>query len=201
MKVPGHLPILFLLAGVVTALSCSDIASPSRADRYEWRCTASTPCAGVAGSDTLAFHWPQSRLPVKIWVQDTLDLPAHVQAGVARWEAAFLYNEFSAIIVPDSSIADVVVRIGFPTKGGFSVVRLASSAPECGGGTDFELPSGSTELRPPIRVFIFLRFGPGAPGVSECLALTATHELGHAIGIFAHSPDPGDIMFGDPAVS
>jgi predicted Zn-dependent protease len=33
------------------------------------------------------------------------------------------------------------------------------------------------------------------------MALTTTHELGHAIGIFAHSPDPGDIMFGDPVVS
>lgn len=198
MKLQAHLPILFVLAVGAIGLACSDIASPSRADRYEWRCVIFN-CPGTA--DTLSFHWPRSRLPVKVWVQDTLGLPAHVQAGISRWEAAFLYNEFTAVTVADSSTADVVVREGFPVKGGFSVVRLASNAPECGGGTDFDLPSGSTELRPPIRVFIFLRFSPEAPGVNDCLALTTTHELGHAIGIFAHSPLASDIMFGDPVVS
>ncbi|MDP9225931.1 MAG: peptidase, partial [Actinomycetota bacterium] len=43
-------------------------------------------------------------------------------------------------------------------------------------------------------------FDPATPGVAECLALTTTHELGHAIGIFAHSPVATDIMFGDPVV-
>ena len=33
------------------------------------------------------------------------------------------------------------------------------------------------------------------------MALTTTHELGHAIGIFAHSPVTTDIMYSDPAVS
>jgi hypothetical protein len=199
MKLPSDLPILFVLVGGLAGLACADIASPSRADRYEWRCTATTPCPGT--TDTLSFHWPRSRLPVKIWVQDTLGLPAHVQAGIDRWEAAFLYGEFEAVTVTDSGTADVVLRAGFPVKGGFSVIRLASVAAECGGGTDFDLPSGSLQLRPPIRVFIFLRFSAGAPGVNECLALTTTHELGHALGIFAHSPLPGDIMFGDPVVS
>ena len=129
-----------------------------------------------------------------------LSLPSHVQAGIDQWRAAFLYNEFDAIVVPDSGTADVVVRAGSPVKGGFSVIRLASTAPECEGGTDFDLPSGSRELQPPIRVFINPRFDPATPGVDECLALTTTHELGHAIGIFAHSPVATDIMFGDPVV-
>ena len=80
------------------------------------------------------------------------------------------------------------------------MIRLASMAPECEGGTDFDLPSGSLQLQPPIRVFINPRFDPATPGVAECLALTTTHELGHAIGILAHSPVAGDIMFGDPVV-
>ena len=39
------------------------------------------------------------------------------------------------------------------------------------------------------------------PGVSECLALTATHELGHAMGIFTHSSVASDITYVDPVVS
>jgi hypothetical protein len=197
MKLPAHLPILLVL-GVGAALACAEIASPSRADRYEWRRVVST---GPGTADTLSFHWPRSRLPVKVWVQDTLNLPAHVQAGIDEWEAAFLYAEFQAVSVADSNTADVVVLAGSPVKGGFNVIRLASMAPECEGGTDFELPSGSRELQPPIRVFINPRFDPASPGVDACLALTTTHELGHAIGIFEHSPDLGDIMFGDPVVT
>jgi hypothetical protein len=198
MKLPGHLPILFLLVAWVTAPACTDIASPSRADRYEWRRIVST---GPGTADTLSFHWPRSRLPVKIWVENTLNLPGHVQAGIDKWKAAFLYHEFDAVTVADSNTADVVVRAGAPVKGGFDVVRLAGVAPECEGGTDFDLPSGSTVLQPPIRVYINPRFDPSSPGVDECVALTTTHELGHAIGLFTHSPTAGDIMFGDPVVS
>jgi hypothetical protein len=63
------------------------------------------------------------------------------------------------------------------------------------------LPPGSRELQVPIRVFVNPRFAPLAPGVDRCLALTTTHELGHVIGIFAHSPASTDIMYFDPAVS
>ena len=198
MKLRPHLPILCLLVSALAALGCADIASPSRANRYEWRRIVPS---GPGTADTLSFHWPQSRLPVRIWVEETLNLPAHVQAGIDRWKAAFLYGEFDAVTVADSNTADVIVRAGSPVKGGFSVIRLASTAPECEGGTDFDLPSGTRELQPPMRVFINPRFDPSTPGVDACVALTTTHELGHALGIFDHSPDPGDIMFGDPVVS
>ena len=56
------------------------------------------------------------------------------------------------------------------------------------------------ELRLPIRVFVDPRSLPDDPGIEPCLALTSIHELGHAIGIFAHSDDPEDIMFTDPEV-
>jgi predicted Zn-dependent protease len=52
----------------------------------------------------------------------------------------------------------------------------------------------------PVRVFINPRFDLAAPGMDECLALTTTHELGHAIGILTHSPDAADIMYFDPSV-
>ena len=195
MKIVTGLPILCIL---VAGLSCADIASPTRSEAYEWRLIQST---GPGTTDTLAFHWPRSRLPVKIWAEDALNLPAHVDAGIDKWKAAFLYGEFDAIRVADSNTADVVVRIGPPVKLQLGVRRLHLAAPECEGGTDFALPPGSTELQVPIRVFINPRFDPASPGVDQCLALTTTHELGHVIGIFAHSPSSTDIMYFDPVVA
>ena len=62
------------------------------------------------------------------------------------------------------------------------------------------LPAGN-QILPPIRVYVDPRFDPAAPGVDECMALTTTHEMGHSLGIFAHSPNADDIMFADPVVS
>jgi hypothetical protein len=199
MKLANALPILTTLVAVGFGLSCADIASPTRSTAYEWRLF---PPSTTGTTDTLSFHWPGSRLPVKVWAQDTLNLPAHAKHGIEQWKAGFLYGEFDAVMVSDSNVADVIVSAGTAIKGGFSVTRLESMlAPECEGATDFDLPEGSREIQPPVRIFINLRFTPDAPGVEQCLALTTTHELGHSIGIFAHSPDPTDLMFADPLVT
>lgn len=190
------LPLLSLACGAAL-LACADIAAPSRTTAYEWRRIVAT----TAGPDTLSFHWPQSRLPVRIWAEDTLNLPAHVQHGMSEWEAAFLYGEYRAQLVSDSSVADVIVTSGIAPKGGFSITRLHSLAPECQGATDIELDASGHQILPPIRVYVDPRFAPSSPGVDECMALTTTHELGHAMGIFAHSPNAADIMFADPVVA
>lgn len=199
MKLARAVPILPILITGSVGLSCADIASPGRSEAYEWRFITPT---GPGTADTLSFHWPQSRLPIKVWTEDTLNLPAHVQDGIDRWKSAFLYGEFDAVRVTDSSIADVIVRAESPSKVTPSITRLGSRlAQECEGGTDILPPAGSREIRYPVRVFLFPRFDPSSPGMDACLALTATHELGHAIGILAHSPVDTDIMYFDPVVS
>lgn len=196
MKLQPAVPILAILIAGFVGLSCADIASPSRSEAYEWRFITPT---GLGTADTLSFHWPRSRLPVKIWTEDTLNLVTHVQNGIDRWRAAFLYGEFDAVRVADSNAADVIVRAESPVKATGS--QLASMAPECEGGTDILPPFGSREIQYPVRVFILPRFDSSTPGVDECLALTTTHELGHAIGILAHSPVETDLMYFDPVVS
>ncbi len=184
MKPGSALPILGGVLAAAVGLSCADIAAPGRSDVYEWRFITST---GPGTNDTLTFHWPRSMLPVKIWAQDTLDLPTHVTHGIDVWKAAFLYREFDAVLVPDSSAADVIVRADSPAKSTATARLQLSLAPECEGGTDIVPLPGSRTIQYPVRVFLLPRFDAAAPGVSECLALTATHELGHAIGIFTHS--------------
>ena len=191
------LPLLCLACGLAL-LSCADIAAPSRSNAYEWRRIVAAP----TGPDTLSFHWPQSRLPVRIWAQDTLNLPAHVRHGIDEWQAAFLYGEFRAVVVSDSSVADVIVTSGIAPKGGFLITRLESfMAPECQGATDIELDASGHEILPPMRVYVDPRFDPASPGVDACMALTTTHELGHSLGIFAHSPNLEDIMYADPVLT
>jgi hypothetical protein len=74
-------------------------------------------------------------------------------------------------------------------------------APECSGATDLDVSPDLTELRLPVRIFISPVADDGSfPGLQRCLELTTVHELGHALGIFAHSPNPADIMYVDPVV-
>lgn len=186
------LPLALLLAG---ALSCAEATSPSRVPSYEWRLPTED------GLDTLSFHWPADMLPVKIWVEDSLDMPARVQEGVDDWQGAFLYGEYAAVLVSDSSSADVVVRVMTPPpKATATVNRLNTLLPGCGGATDLDIEFVDTryELQLPVRIFIDPKYDPGLVDLTECFRITARHELGHSLGLFQHTSDIRDIMYGDP---
>jgi predicted Zn-dependent protease len=185
---------------VAAAAACSDIATPIRSDFYEWRLTV--PSATGSGEDSLTFHWPESRLPVRFWVEDAASLPQNVPGAIAAWRKAFLYGEFDATIVSDSSTADVIVRAGAAPGILFDRARLHSAvAPECTGATDLDISPDHTQLRLPVRVYVDPHSDPAGPGVPECLALTTTHEIGHALGIWRHSAVATDLMYMDPAVT
>lgn len=193
-------PSRWLAVGLaaLTAFACGDIAAPVRGDLYEWR--LETPAIPGPGLDTLGFHWDKSDLPVRVWVEDNDELPRHIGRAIDVWEAAFLYREFRATLVSDSTTADVIVLGGAPGSPKLRMRLPSALAPECAGATDLDVDVANSELRLPIRVFIDPRSLPDDPGIEPCLALTSIHEMGHALGIFAHSPDPEDIMFADPEV-
>ena len=184
-----HWVLLAILAG------CGDAAAPLRADHYEWRLFE--PATG-GGIDTLAFAWPTASQPLRIWAQDSLGLVAHTTAAIQTWQAQFLYGEFRGVMVSDSTGADIIVVAGQAPAGG---PVLPSMARQCQGATDVSVDPLTFILSPPMHIYIELRFAPDAPGVDACLDLTTAHELGHALGIFQHSPDPDDLMYADPIVS
>lgn len=185
---------------VLGGAACGDIAAPRRNDFYEWRLIV--PSASGVGDDSLSFHWPRERLPVRIWAKNGAGLPENLPNAIQAWRAAFLYHEFDATIVADSSTADVIIRATGAPGTQFSRARLHSAlAPECSGATDLDVSDDHTQLRLPVRVFIDPRSDPNAPNLGPCLALTTTHELGHALGIWRHSELETDLMFADPSVS
>jgi hypothetical protein len=185
--------------GAITA--CSDASTPGPNDFYDWRRIEPSPSG--SGEDSLTFHWTPDRLPVRIWVEDSADMPRHVTDGVSAWRRGVTSSQFTADFVIDSTVADVLVRVAPPPSGGsFMRVRMGSAfAPECEGATDVFITPDHTELLLPVRIYVNPESDPQDPGLKDCLALTATHELGHTLGIWQHSDSTTDIMFADPLVA
>lgn len=182
---------------VLALAGCSDMITPTRVAPYEYRLLP----ARTGRTDIISFKWPRSFLPVRIWVAADDVLRPHVAEAINRWEAAFLYGEFRAELVSDSSRADVIVRNTLsPGGGGLVKERLLAQRPECIGETVFDDTGWPSSQLLPLRIFIAPRFAPTDPGMAACYAITATHELGHAIGLLEHSSDAGDVMFANPVL-
>jgi predicted Zn-dependent protease len=67
----------------------------------------------------------------------------------------------------------------------------------CTGRTDGTFDSTLT-LNGPVRSYIAPLAAQDSVALSGCFRMTTTHELGHALGILAHSTSPGDIMYPTP---
>lgn len=175
-----------LVPVVLLAAACSTIASPALNDIYDYR--------GIQLGDTLAFHWPRELLPVRVWVAADSPIRQNLATAIDRWQNAFLYGEFRATLVADSTAADIIVRNDISDIIG----GLNAMAPQCVGETDLAINPDLHTLQLPIHVFMYAVVSDIEPGIAACFSITMTHELGHAIGILAHSPHGDDVMFANP---
>jgi predicted Zn-dependent protease len=187
------------IAGIVLGAGliggCTELIEPIPVDPYEYRLFASS---GEGNPKPLAFHWPKHELPVKVYVAPGDPLEAPLDLAIQRWQDAFLYGEWQAEIVADSNLADIIVRNQTAPAFLRGNTRMSSNAPQCRGATDYSVNVAAGTLQLPFRIYVWSRIGPDGPGLTECFDITTTHELGHALGIFAHSPNIEDLMFGDP---
>lgn len=187
---------LGLSAAAVTA-GCNDSSGPSNGTPYGWRVGVSD---GAGGIDSLAFHWQGSDLPVSIWVEDQYDMRSHFETAVERWGEVLDDDEFRAQFVADSADADIIVRVAQPV-GEAKVERLHAFSAACEGGTDIVIADGHEHVMVPMHLYVIPRFDPTASETIGCFAVTSAHELGHALGLFQHSPDQSDVMYAEPLSS
>lgn len=192
---------LSVFAGLATlsaVIACSDIVSPNRSQRYDWRLVVNYDSLNIPYTDTLSFHWPRKSLPVKIWVEDQDGLPGYARKGIKVWRDAFLYGEWDGVIVSDSSQADVIMRAIQPPPSLRQAARIHGMAEACEGATDVDTAGTRFQLKVPIRSYVFVSI-QGDPDLDDCLSRVTAHELGHTLGLFQHSSDSLDLMYSFPS--
>jgi hypothetical protein len=151
------------------------------------------------GDTSVVFHWPSSYMPVRVYAEPTGNLPANVLAATQLWVNAFRCRELSLTMVTDSTQADIIVRnpVALPAPRAAHLMR-ADSVGACQGVTEFPLDSAGTALTGPMRSFVAPFPGADSSLVASCYHFVTAHELGHALGILSHSPNPNDLMFSAP---
>jgi predicted Zn-dependent protease len=165
--------------------ACELATPPDRTETYDY-----TP--RLLNGFPLVFRWPATSLPVRIWTEPVLDLPHHLTEAIAIWQGGVLYGEVRAIPVEDSTDADVIILLG-------DAEAALSGDRACTGSTRLEVDL-DTAIVLPFRSRVAPRAGASSSAVQSCLATAVAHEVGHVLGLFLHSSDPDDLMYGSPTV-
>ncbi len=148
------------------------------------------------GDTNLVFHWPSSYMPVLVYAEPTGQLPANVSAAMALWTGAFRCHELVLDTVADSTRADIIVRnpVALPPVAPARAIA-ADSVGACHGVT--QVDTSGTAIAGPIHSYV-APLSTDTAAVASCYHFVTAHELGHALGLFAHSPDTNDLMYASP---
>jgi hypothetical protein len=163
-------------------------APPTRARHYLWQ---------VGGwrrgldpfDERYVQRWPDDRMPLRVYLPEA---PADAFPGQTRDAVR------AAVIGAIESWTDVV-RPGVPS---FAYVDSSWSADLRFRWTEVSRDLRVGEVRMPVHggfrpgtIRVATKWSPRVGAPLEAVRLVVIHEVGHAIGLWGHSPEPGDIMF------
>lgn len=178
------------LLALLAAVACTEPLLPTRLNTYAF--------TSILGD---VFHWPADRLPVRYYADPRGALRGYVAQAIQTWGEQLLYGEFSGEMVSDSTQADVIVLWtdsvppDVPPDQGPPVKA-------CGGNTQASTDTTGTRLDGPIHTQLSVLTGTvfTPAQVAACMERTTLHEVGHTLGLLAHSADTLDIMNFTPTV-
>lgn len=178
----------------LVVLACNEPTPPSRGGTYNFADT-------IPPDTIIVFHWPSDRLPVRFYAASQGNLPFLVQRAIAAWAGLFLYDEFTGTLASDSLTADVIV-IWTDSVPPDVPPDTAGASGSCNGATAVPSVDSTSHLTGPFHIQLtVLTAAVYTPGqVQACMRRTIIHEVGHSLGLFLHSPAPGDIMHSPPLV-
>ena len=198
-----------IAVALAALVACSDSPTTPREDSpaYDPRVAAQVEPGLVR---YVLYHWPVGST-IRVYVDPTAtpagsDLRAAVVDGAARWSAAVREREFSIAVVTDPRQADVIVHYGeAPSLVGSPECAPPSTAAV---GVTFVCPDFAAGR---FHVLPLLAGGPGTVKMDVAVyhgrssdepqfRRAVTHEIGHVLGIGAHSPSTSDLMFSAPTL-
>ena len=179
----------FFVATVSTIalLSTACAASPgsSRGTYLRW-VTFEMPV-----NDNVLLRWPQRQMPLRVHLPDPPEglfadpaaVSGAVRAGVLDWSDVVAPGLPSFTFVDDPGAADIPIVWAAEPDGDWYVAHCAYAI------NPMQRRFGVS------RIVVTGRWGDQRVAEVEEIYETMLHEMGHALGLGGHSPDPGDIMY------
>jgi predicted Zn-dependent protease len=136
------------------------------------------------------MRWQISKMPLRVHLpappsemfenpQAVLDV---VRRGILDWTDVVAPGVPSFEFVPTSASADIPV-VWVDVAHGWWVAFAA-----------YDLTTDSKIFRV-NRILVAAKYPDGADASTDDLYLTMLHEMGHALGMLGHSPEPADVMY------
>ncbi|MBL0939612.1 MAG: hypothetical protein IBJ03_12000 [Gemmatimonadaceae bacterium] len=194
------LAITLIAATLMALAACGD--SPTR-PRPET--PAYDPTSLTGGQ---FYRWTHGST-VRVWVLQpddaTRDVRSATTSAIAAWNAVPTSREFRLEAATSLANANVLI---LDRSTPLPVVAAASCPFEPRGSTGYTYfcPQGNraqqlmTTVGGATLVSVVIRLDVGGMASQAILDAVVAHELGHAIGIGGHSPNPSDVMYGSPTI-
>lgn len=152
------------------------------------------------------YRWT-SGTTVRVWhiqpADSTRDVFRATQTAMAEWNSVPRLREYRLESAPSLERANILIvdrstplPLSIPTACPFDARGSTGYTYFCVNGTRAQRLTTTTGVATDVSVII--RLDVAAMASQAVLESVVLHEMGHALGIGGHSPDPADVMFGNP---